>query len=105
MSERLNQTGGLPMFDTEPMESGPDEKWIADCLVVVEAMARTHPFFTATDVWSKMSTEPQEPRAMGAVFRRAKKEGWIYNTGHYVPDGSHGRPIPTWKSLVYQEAA
>lgn len=103
MSERLDQLGGLPMFDTTPMETGPDEKWIADAVVIIRALALTRPELTSADVWERMSVTPNEPRAMGAAFRLAKEQGLIRSTGHYVPFGSHGRPIRVWRSMVRRE--
>jgi hypothetical protein len=50
---------------------------------------------------------PREPRALGPVMLKAAKSGLISNTGKWVNSAlpeRHCRPIPVYKSLVYEGA-
>lgn len=86
-------------------DTHPDARWISDCVTIIQALAATRSDLTSNDVWDRLTVDPTEKRAMGAAFTRAKRMGLIRNSGHYVPLGSNGRPIPVWKSLVVREAA
>lgn len=60
--------------------------------------------FSSLDVWAAYrnsgGTEPNHPRAMGAVFARAAREGVIERTGRRIKSGresDHDQEICTWR--------
>jgi hypothetical protein len=71
--------------------------WASVALSVVEAAARQERFesgITTDDIWRALDnmhlSRPDEPRAMGAVMRRAVKAGYITPTDRIV-QSSRGR--------------
>jgi hypothetical protein len=71
-----------------------------------EALAewlRTRPLLHVDDFWAEADIEePPEPRALGALFRRAAREGMMTKTDQWLPSvRSHGAPKVVWRSLVY----
>jgi len=75
--------------------------WITLAVEEIRRLARVRPELTSADVWQRIRPEPPERRAMGSAFRQAQRLGLLKPTDHYVPQGSHGRPIRVWKSLVF----
>jgi hypothetical protein len=79
--------------------------YLACCLVAEE-----QPFLTTDDVWQKVSTvfpmfKTHEPRAMGAVMRRAARENVAVPTDEYVRSDRpecHRRPTMRWESLIFE---
>ena len=79
--------------------------YLACCLV-----AEDQPFFTTDDVWQKMSIvfpqfKTHEPRAMGAIMRRAAKDGIAKPTDEYVRSDRpecHRRPTMRWESMTHE---
>ena len=85
------------------------EEWRADALRAVEACALARGYFTTDHVWALLeaaeSTGTHEPRAMGAIMRKAANEGYCERTN--VTQQSkrprcHRRPVRVWRSLVYR---
>lgn len=79
------------------------EEWMAMASAAVETCALSGEPFTTDDVWSILERaghgSPPEPRAMGAVIRRAVTSGLIRETGNYIKSERpecHRRPIPQW---------
>lgn len=60
---------------------------------------------TALDLWDGyQGDEPSDPRAMGAVFRRASKNGFIKMTARLIKSGrksDHNKDLRVWESLIY----
>lgn len=78
--------------------------WMAMALGRLEVVARDREFFTADEVWERISA-PADPRAMGAVMRAAKRLRWIEGTGRYRTSGDkvcHGRKKEIWRSLIFK---
>lgn len=79
--------------------------YLACCLV-----AECEIEFTTDSVWDMLAQLfPQyathEPRAMGAVMRRAAREGKIIPTDEYWKSTRaecHRRPLTVWESLIYE---
>ena len=79
--------------------------YLACCLVAEE-----QPIFTTDNVWQKMSYlypqfQTHEPRAMGAVMRRAARDNKIQATDDYwksVRPECHYRALMIWKSLIHE---
>lgn len=85
-------------------EAHADERWFAQALAVVRVLALRGEPFTTDDVWARlerMETSTHEPRAMGAVMRRAKAAGLCRPTDDYRPSvrpEHHRGPVRVWVS-------
>lgn len=85
-------------------EAHADERWFAQALAVVRVLAHRGEPFTTDDVWARldrMGTSTHEPRAMGAVMRRAKTAGLCQPTDEYRPSvrpEHHRGPVRVWVS-------
>jgi len=72
----------------------------AGCMV-----AETLSEFTTDDIWRVLDEEgvkTHDNRAMGAVIKNLKHDGWCRPTMRFVPStriSRHGAPIRRWKSL------
>lgn len=83
-----------------------NQGWIRLALQVVRDLAHSNAEFTTDKVWHYLKDDepPTEPRAMGAVMRKAVAEGLVSNTNRTVCSvrpGCHRRPIRVWKSLLF----
>lgn len=82
-----------------------DKEWKVAALEAVKAVANANGRFTANEVWEELAkggASTAEPRALGAIFRKARKLGWIQPTNEYLPSKipqQHRRPIRVWESL------
>jgi hypothetical protein len=63
---------------------------------------KTHAEFFVDDFWSETGIEePPEARALGAVVRRAQREGLMEKSGQFRPSvRSHLTVKPVWRSLI-----
>ena len=108
----------LPLFDARASEESKQaaldavaahtRAWTARALEQLHQVALTQPLLTSDDVWARLDTAPQEPRAMGVVMVQARKRGWIQPTDRFVQTSKvsqHRQPIRTWQSEVYRDAA
>lgn len=80
------------------------QDWWDAALAAVRLLARRHGAFTADDVWEELDAlpvdPPQEPRALGAVFQAARREGLIVPTARFVPSRrpvAHRKPCRVWE--------
>lgn len=83
------------------VEENADALWVLQAESVVEFLAERRRYFTTDDVWDLLIESPREPRAMGAVMRRAQADGLITPTDKWQMTrraSSHSRPIRIWKS-------
>lgn len=79
------------------VERGAGPLWLDHALAVVKRVAREKGEFTADDLWPFLATV-REPRALGTVLKRAKKEGIIEATGHFCPSvRRHMTPLMIWR--------
>lgn len=88
-------------------ERNADAEWKAAALDAVRRTALESAYFTADDVWQKLTARPHEPRAMGAIMRQASLLEWIAPTDTFRPTAKisqHRQPIRVWKSLLHGEA-
>ena len=72
--------------------------------------ARRYATFTNDAVWEILAEwdvpPPHEARALGARARKAITDGWVEQTGQYVPSkraNIHRHPIAVYRSLVYHQ--
>lgn len=80
------------------------DEWRAEVDDVIRRVARDKAFLTTDDIWSELTTETGEGRAMGARMRAAATAGVLQPTRRYEPSNraaSHRRPVRVWKSLFY----
>lgn len=89
------------------VEQHADPSWLVSARQAVDNLAFLHDEFTTDLVWERLTLhdvpEPREPRAMGAVMRKAAADGLIEATGDYrqsTREVNHNRPVMVWKSLV-----
>ena len=80
-------------------------EWINEALATVCLLANRRRELTTDAVWHLVGPPPKEPRAMGAVMRKAASRGWIRATDRTtlsVRPECHRRPIRIWESLIEQ---
>jgi hypothetical protein len=92
-------------------EQHADDAWFEAALRCVSYLAATRVSFTTDDVWEVLNALPDvsthEPRALGAVMRRASKQGCIEPSFSYRPSSRtecHGRPVRVWYSRLCEVA-
>jgi len=87
----------------ERADAHADADWMAAALEAVESCAERHALFTTDDVYRYLSgVATDEPRAMGAVMRKAQALGLCQATGDYRPSlrpQAHQNPKRVWQSL------
>lgn len=99
---RHSESGGQA---AERAGRAADPDWMIAAINAVKTVASRQPTFTTDDVWALLANSGQETpegRAMGAVMRRAAKEGIASTTEppEYRPSvrsECHGRPVRVWK--------
>lgn len=81
------------------------QPWVALGIVAVATVIDLGgEFLTTDDVWQELTNRqvppPPEHRAMAAVIRACRKEGWIEPTEHFIPSQipwAHRRPMRVWR--------
>jgi hypothetical protein len=95
----------------ERVERNADERWKFAALTAVIYLSHRRAEFTTDDVAEFLShtdVTTHEPRAMGAVMRRAARQGFIVATDRYRPSTrpqAHQNPKRVWRSLVIEAAS
>lgn len=84
--------------------------WAAHALEAVWRTAIELESFIVDEVWSRIPEckGPHEPRAMGAVMRRARDNRWIEATDQYRASDrvtAHRNPRRVWRSLLFEGGA
>jgi hypothetical protein len=83
--------------------------WTLRAFDAVRRLAETREEFTTDAVWHVLgdsSPPPDEPRAMGAVMRRAMNKFLVLptqRTHQSVRPDCHRRPLRVWRSLVFRK--
>ncbi len=80
--------------------------WIDYAVQVIERLARQYPEFTADLLWENVSYQPEENRAAGPAFVRARKLGYIERIDRFVDSSRascHHKPVRVWRSCLYVE--
>lgn len=89
----------------ERVEHAAPADWKDSALTLVEALAKRTDTITTDDLWSLLD-HPPEPRAMGAIMKRAQKNGWIEPTDRIKKSERpecHARPIRVWRSCYVNQ--
>lgn len=87
------------------VDRNADERWKTYAYDVVRYLCDTQRTFSTDDVWDILDdadVTTHEPRALGAVVQRAKRDGLCRPTGNYVQSTRpecHARPVAVWESL------
>jgi len=92
------------------VEAAADDKWKSTALRAVRWRAKKGVNFTSDHIWADLDgvdiDPPKEPRAMGAIMRKAVSEGLIVATEKTVPStkpSNHKRPVRVWSPITEVE--
>lgn len=93
------------------VEQAADERWKALAMSAVKTIASQQASLTTDDVWEWLHREgvtaPPEPRALGAIMKKAAGTKLIRSTMYTeqsARERCHARPLRVWTSLVYRGA-
>lgn len=99
----------LTLDAIQQAEDHADHDWLYDAFNAVQQLAQHRATLSTDDVWKYLNdrslTSTHEPRALGAIMRRAAKEKIIRKTGTYATSKRaecHNRPVMIWQSLTFQ---
>jgi hypothetical protein len=112
LRQRLRQ---LPLFDAPEgerrKECGMDlaaaqagTAWGEYALDVLERVCRRNRYVHTDDLAAALEWHPVSGNAMGAVWQRALKRGWIVRTGATRPSaqpGKHAHRYECYRSTIY----
>jgi len=95
------------------VEANANAKWREAAYLACCLCAYKWREFTTDDVWELMDAlfpdcQTHEPRAMGAIMRKAVRAGKIEASGESFKSRRpqcHGRPIAVWDSLTFDHDA
>lgn len=112
MSDQLTLEDAVTARDKaiEQVERNAYEHWLDVAYEAIRTIAQTEGTFTADEVWRLIDwtgATTHEPRAMGAVMKRAVKDGLIEPTGQYrksTRPQCHARPQPVYASRIRSAA-
>ena len=85
------------------VHSNAHQEWKDEAYQVVRLLCQTRQFFTANDVWERMTKSTPDGRALGQVIINASKAGLCRKTDRYEPSRikkQNMRPIAIWESLL-----
>ena len=88
------------------VDHAANDFWKETTLSIIKQLAEDMESFTTDDVWSVLDTldvSTPEPRALGALMRRAVSYGYVEPTSTFILSTRpicHRRPIKVWKSLL-----
>lgn len=78
--------------------------WVVEAHFTIDQLSHRMPELTSDDVWAEL-WKPPEARAIGPVFTRMARDGYIRFSGRYVKSrqvSRHNTEIKVWESLVYR---
>lgn len=89
----------------DQVEEHADPDWMSSALVAARQVCTDHAEFTTDHIWERLANveAPHEKRAVGAVMRRVKRNGWAIPTDRTRPSArpeSHARPVRIWQSAL-----
>lgn len=112
LMSNFNAKKGAALRDEaiDAVEEATPEQWKAHAIDAVLEVAKLRPEFTTDPVWFVLgktlrNPAPPEPRAMGAIMRKAVSLGYCETTDRSHPSvraSCHKRPVRIWKSLVHK---
>ncbi len=90
-------------------EEHANAEWKETALAIVKQVAESHARFTTDAVIAALAltaARTHEPRALGPVMQRARRNGWITGTGEFIKSEAisrHCAPKQVWYSNLYQQ--
>lgn len=87
----------------EKVEYNASEIWKTRIMETIVAICKRQKQFTADDIWDKFLQEDGEqtdPRALGAMIRKASKLGYCKAVGYAPSRRRHMSPVALWESLL-----
>lgn len=85
----------------DQVEENASDLWLEDAYAAIQFLAKERDLFTADSVWELVGPA-REPRAMGAVFRRAVRDAIVKPTNSYwssTRPKRHAGPVRVWQSV------
>ena len=108
LEEASNDPLQMSMFEGEKAKDEAVSKldmaydgWINSVMEIIFSIPLSQTF-TTDYLWEQVETTPNEPRAMGAVMTRARKEGLVSPTSKYIKSRRpecHARPVMIWRRV------
>lgn len=92
-----------PPISVNETRFGLGADWTAVAERAVLTVAKRRRFFTTDEVWATGLEPPAEPRALGAVLKRAAGFGFIERTDRFRATrrrSRRGAPVAIWRSLL-----
>ncbi|MEM1224570.1 MAG: hypothetical protein AAGJ40_02675 [Planctomycetota bacterium] len=91
-------------------EANADESWKSAAMECIAIAASTMEDFTADDILELLSNRPEKTHnlaALGPVMQKAKRIGWIANTGRMRQTrlAQRHRKLTVWQSRVFAGGA
>lgn len=107
MTDQLSLEDAIAARDKgiQQAEDHAHQQWLDVAYNAIVTLAQQKDTFTADDLWRIIDwtgATTHEPRAMGAVVKRAVRDGIIEPTGSYVKSArkvNHARPQPVYRGL------
>ncbi len=106
---RMNATKAATEAAIDKVDANADEAWKSMALSCIGWCAKHMASFTADEVWDALAEYPDlgthEPAALGPVFLRAARRGWIENSGERRKRSTHKqrhRELTIWRSLIFR---
>lgn len=89
----------------QQVHDNSDEAWRERALEAVKRCAEARADFISDDVWEFGLDRTREDRALGPVFLKAARLGWMTKTDRVRPSvRSHLSGKPVWSSNLYRES-
>lgn len=85
---------------------GAPAGWIEQAISKIRWAAMRNAFLTSDDVWSQGLEHPEEARALGPCFTRARALGIVEPTEMFVltrQTKRHRAPVRVWRSLLFRD--
>lgn len=89
----------------DKVEAGAGPEWMEEALDVLFSVASRQKFFTTDDLWAAGLPQHREPRAVGALMRKAHRGKAITPTEKFVQSrrrARHAGPIRVWESMLFK---
>jgi hypothetical protein len=85
------------------VEGAAEDDWKQDAWEFLVGYLRTHETMFVDDLWAAGLPHTREDRALGPLFNRAARVGFMVKTGMFRPSvRSNLTEKPVWRSCVYR---
>jgi hypothetical protein len=91
-------------------DAAATEEWKEKALDTIYNLAESNPLVWSDMIWEAGVSKAavHDTRALGAVFMRAAKKGYITKTDEFIKseqEGCHGMDVRVWASNIYRTEA